>query len=427
MAATTRIISRRAQALLKANAPNRFPTSQPKAKSSKNDDQTSWPKSVRYTFYSVCVAAVPFTIGTATSLSPRLRELMTGDGPHTADDDNDASGFSGRKWIQLVRNYWGTEDIIPIVDRPVAGYISPGSQKVWEEDNYSSFLHLLGFDNQKQGAENVGGEVPLSLDHEPPANIRHDQELLEKFLSPVTNPKGVKARLTLLPCSNDEDVENAGYDTECTLPANVSLDTLRQICKGADAQYTRKVLADSWPDFRLVSSNERLRTGTWSQDCRWVVNFVDDEESEDTDKSGGNIDHLFADVVVYGDKGVEPMGAIESPSEDINSDLLRRSTSIHSSWSYFPQLSNGVAPGPASSPLASSMGGGSHSPSESTNRQRSMSNNDLKIQQLQHQITTLKQELNDPNSLRDRDGMYAELKEANSELRSMKPWWRRII
>jgi hypothetical protein len=414
-----RIISRRAQALLKAHHASRSGKSlpsQPKAKSSKADE-TSWPKSVRYTFYSVCMASVPFSIGTAVSLSPRLREWMAGDGPPT-DDDN-ASGLSGRKLIQLVRNYWGTEDAIPIADRPDAEYISPGSRKLWQEDNYTSFLHLLGLDKQKQGTVNLGEEVPLSLDCEPPANIRHQQDLLDKFLSPVTNPEGVKTRLTLLPCTNDEDVENAGYDTECTLPAYVSLDTLRQICKGSDAQYTRKVMADSWPDFRLVSSYERLRTGSWSKDCRWVVSFTDEEESEEADKSGGNIDQLAADIVVYGDKGVEPMGASESPSEDNNSELLRKSTSIHSSWSYFPELSNGLAPAPASSPLGASMGGGGLSPSTPTN--------DLRIQQLQHQITTLKKELNDPNSFRDRDGMYAELKQAKSELRSLKPWWRRII
>jgi hypothetical protein len=57
----------------------------------------------------------------------------------------------------------------------------------------------------------------------------------------------------------------------------------------------------------------------------------------------------------------------------------------------------------------------------------SLSNADLRIQQLQHQITTLKQELNDPNSFRDRDGMYEELKQAKRELRSLKPWWRKIV
>jgi len=419
----TRIISRRAQALLKAHASRSGKSlpPKPKVKSSKTDE-TSWPKSVRYTFYSVCMAAVPFSIGTAVSLSPRLREWMAGDGPPTENDKN-ASGFSGRKLIQLVRNYWGTEDAVPVADRPAVEYVSPGSRKMWQEDNYASFLHLLGLDKQKQRAEIFLGKVPLSLDYEPPANIRHEQELLEKFLSPVTNPEGVKTRLTLLPCTNDEDVENAGYDTECTLPANVSLDTLRQICKGSDAQYTRKVLADSWPDFRLVSSNERLRTGTWNKDCRWVVSFTDDEESEEADKSVVNIDHLVADIVVYGDEGAEPTGASESPSENDNSDLLRKITSIHSSWSYFPELSNGVA----STPLGASMGGGARSPSAPTKQETSMSNDDLRKQQLQHQITSLKQELNDPNSLRDRDGMYAELKQAKSELRSLKPWWRRII
>eukprot|EP00985_Skeletonema_marinoi_P016423 scaffold8832_cov128-Skeletonema_marinoi.AAC.3 len=421
-----RIISRRACALLKKHAPEKFPTPPPKAKSSKTDD-TSWPKSVRYTFYTVCAASVPFSIGTAISLSPKLREWMAGDGAPTRDDD--ASGVSGRKLIRVVRQYWGTEDDIPTVDKPAAGYISPGSRKVWQEDNYSSFLHFLGLDAKTQGTENLG-EVPLSLENEPPANIRHDQELLDKFLSPIANPEGVKTRLTLLPCTDDEDVENAGYDTECTLPANVSLDTLRQMCKGSDAQYTRKVLADSWPDFRLVSSNERLRTGSWSKDCRWVVSFTDDEESEEVDNSGGNMDDLVADIVVYGDKGVEAMGASESPSEDNNSELLRKSTSIHSSWSYFPELANGAAPGPASSALGASMGAGGRSPSTQTKQQQpsmSLSNTDLRIQQLQHQITTLKQELNDPNSFRDRDGMYEELNQAKRELRSLKPWWRRVV
>ena len=415
-----RIVSRRAQALLKAHAPERFPTSKPKAKSSKIDE-TSWPKGIRYTFYTVCAASVPFSIGTAISLSPKLREWMTGDEAPAEDDD--ASGFSGQKLIRVVRQYWGTEDDIPYVDRPAAQYISPGSRKVWQEDNYSSFLHLLGLDATKE-TESLGGEVPLSLESEPPANIRHDQEQLDKFLSPITNPEGVKTRLALLPCTDDEDVENAGYDTECTLPANVSLDTLRQICKGSDAQYTRKVLADSWPDFRLVSSNERLRTGSWSKDCRWVVSFTDVEESDATDKND-----LVADIVVYGDKGEEATASSESPSEDNNSEMLRKCTSIHSSWSYFPELANGAAPGPASSPLGTSMGAGGRSATATKQQQpiMSMSNDDLRIQQLQHQISTLKQELNDPNSFRDRDSMYEELKQAKSELRSLKPWWRRIV
>lgn len=438
-----RIISRRAQALLKTHAPNRFPTSSPKPKSSKADE-TSWPKGVRYTFYTVCVASVPFSIGTAISLSPKLREWMTGDGaPATEDDASSSSGLSGKKLIRVVRQYWGTEDEIPFVDRPAAGYITPGSRKAWQEDNYSSFLHLIGLDNEtiNDTEKNLGGEeVPLSLENEPPANIRHGQELLDKFLSPITNPEGVKTRLTLLPCTDDEDVDNAGYDTECTLPANVSLDTLRQMCKGSDAQYTRKVLADSWPDFRLVSSNERLRTGSWSKDCRWVVSFVDDDESESeaTDKSGGNnIDDLVADVVVYGDKGADVVMAAAGGSlsqEDDNSEVLRKSTSIHSSWSYFPELANGTAAptGPASSPLGTSMGAGGRSASSAssaTQQQPSMSisNDDLRIQQLQHQITTLKQELNDPNSFRDRDSMYEELNQAKRELRSLKPWWRRIV
>jgi len=426
-----RIISRRAQALLKTHAPDRFPTSPPKPKSSKADE-TSWPKGVRYTFYTVCVASVPFSIGTAISLSPKLREWMTGDGAPVEEDD-DASGglFSGKKLIRVVRQYWGNEDEIPFVDRPAAGYITPGSRKAWQEDNYSSFLHLIGLDETKS-AENLGGEVPLSLENEPPANIRHDQELLDKFLSPITNPEGVKTRLTLLPCTDDEDLDNAGYDTECTLPANVSLDTLRQMCKGSDAQYIRKVLADSWPDFRLVSSNERLRTGSWSKDCRWVVSFVDDDENESevTDKNGGDIDGLVADIVVYGDKGADAMTAGWSPSQDDNSDLLRKSTSIHSSWSYFPELANGAVPGPASSPLGTSMGASGRSASASSKQQQpsmSISNEDLRIQQLQHQITTLKQELNDSNSFRDRDSMYEELKQAKSELRSLKPWYRRIV
>ena len=189
-------------------------------------------------------------------------------------------------------------------------------------------------------------------------------------------------------------------------------------------------MADSWPDFRLVSSNERLRTGSWSKDCRWVVSFTDDEDSGEVNNSGGKMDDLVSDIVVYGDKGVDAMGASESPSDDNNSELLRKSTSIHSSWSYFPELANCAAPGPASSALGASMGAGGRSPSTQTKQQQpsmSLSNADLRIQQLQHQITTLKQELNDPNSFRDRDGMYEELQQAKRELRSLKPWWRRMV
>lgn len=423
---STRIISRRAQSLLKIHATKTgksLPSSQAKttAKSSAQEEQTSWPKSVRYTFYTVCAAAVPFSIGTAISLSPRLRDWILGDAPPPTDDDGDntnSSGFSGRKLIEFIRNYWGTEDYVPPIDRPAVEYLSPGYRKLWQEDNYSSFLHMLGMDNTQQQMQNSDEEkTPLSLVHEPPARIRHDQDLLDRFLSPVTNPEGVKTRLTLLPCTDDNDVENAGYDTECTLPANVSVDTLRQICQGSDAQYTRKVLADSWPDFRLVSSNERLRTGSWRKDCRWTISFTD-PESDDVDDNND---------VAFGDKQTlhPTMGESESHVEG-NSDSLRKNTSIHSSWSYFAELDNGaVSSSKPTSPLGASMGG-SGSVSTSSKQPSISSYDDLRIEQLQHQIATLKQELNDPSSFRDRDDMYAELKQAKRELRSLKPWWRVI-
>ena len=225
-----------------------------------------------------CVVAVPLSIGQAIALSPRLREWMLGD-----DVEEDGGGFSSRKIISLVRNYWGCEDYVPPVGRPQLKHAEPGHRYEWKEDNQSSFLALVGLYTPKDvsDASNTptNDEVPMSLVNEPPSNVRHDQNILSQYLSTKTNPTGVKTRLSLLPFSTmDEGVNvdtdgDAGYETECTFPANTSTNTLRELCQGSDAQGLKRDLAEGDPAFRSKSIDETIRTKSWNEDCSWVASL----------------------------------------------------------------------------------------------------------------------------------------------------------
>ena len=424
-----RIVSRRAQQLLQRRRARQGGDQSPNdgaaaaAKATPKQDAAPWPKSLRYTFYTVCVASIPFSIGQAIALSPRLREwMLSGDDAEVSS--NDDGGFSARKIISLVRSYWGQEDYVPFVDRPKLKHVAPGHRNEWQEDNYSSLLKLFGLytPKEEEASDSVDeNSIPISLENEPPHNIRNDQTILSQYLSTKTNISGVKTQLTLIPCTDDVDEGNidsiAGYETECTLPANTSMNTLRALCHGSDAQSIKRDLAESDPVFHSKYTNERLNTKSWNEDCRWVVTFADLEE----DDSEGYADDLADSKSINLFNESHP-----TPSHDA-SKVFRHSTSIHSSWSYFPEFASTSSSPTALGSVAASLGSSNTaSTTDASTSKYDTSTESLQIQKLQHQIATLERELKDPSSMRDRDGMYEELKLAKGELRSLKPWWRKF-
>ena len=356
-------------------------------------------------------------------------------GDDDVGDDVEKSGFSSREIISLVRRYWGHEDYVAPIDRPQLPHAAPGHRNAWQEDNYSSLLEMFGLyaprnqeapDSQAQIDNNFRGEgtVPMSLDNEPPSTVRNDQNSLSQYLSTKTNPSGVKACLSLLPCKSNTEVEMgmidadelvAGYETECTLPANTSMETLRALCQGSDAQCLRRDLAESDADFSSISSSERIRTKSWNEDCRWTVSFADSEDDIDAGDAASQ-------MTVLGDGSFfDPRQGNDTSASQEASKALRHNTAIHSSWTYFPES---VVNTPTASHLGSTGNAVAASASSSSNAS-SPSTESLQIQRLQHQIETLEHELNDPSSLRDRDSMHDELKLAKRELRGLKPWWGR--
>mmetsp|Transcript_1506 Transcript_1506/g.3196 ORF Transcript_1506/g.3196 Transcript_1506/m.3196 type:complete len:434 (-) Transcript_1506:202-1503(-) len=420
-----RIVSRRAQLLLQRHrAGGQLPKSA--VKSAPKKDESPWPNSLKYTFYSVCVVMVPLSIGQAIALSPRMRDWMLGD---DVGDDDSSPVTSSRGIISLVRSYWGHEDYAPPVDKPQLKHTTPGHRKESQEDNISSLLDLFWlYTPKKESSSNTAAEknsISMSLENEPPTNIRNDQNILSQYLSAKTNPSGVKARLTLLPCANESmeegslNTDDAGYETECTFPANTSMNTLRELCQGSDAQSLKRDLAESDPTFLSKSSTERIRTQSWNEDCRWVVSFVDPEDNDVTVGNAFDGDDAVAQITGVGGASFDSQQENKPSSSQEASKVLRHNTAIHSSWTYFPESANHT---PAASPLGpatNAQAGSSDTPTDT-------SAESLDTLRLQHQIATLEQELKDPSSLRDRDGMYEELQMAKTELRSLKPWWRRL-
>ena len=448
-----RIVSRRAQLLLQRHREqNGLSTPAAKKTTPKKEDDTPWPKSLRYTFYTLCAVAVPMSIGQAIALSPRLREKLSGDDVEcdtsSSTPTKSSGGSSGlsssRGIISLVRNYWGHEDYLPPVDRPQLKHTEPGHRKKYQEDNYSSLLQLFGLyttkdEEQSSSSHRANGkveeEVPLSLDNEPPSYIRNDQKILSQYLSTKCNPSGVKTRLTLLPSNyfnadgnliDTEDIDNtAGYDTECTLPANITLKTLREHCLGSDAQCVKRDLAEKFdPTFHSKSTTERLRTIHWNEDCRWVVSFADDEEEEDSKEDTYNTseEKMFS-ISVLGNDTAQDAEMKHSKPTDQASRELRHLTAINSSWTYFPDsaMNNSVT-----SPTAMGSAAVSSSPSAPTSVTVNTTDNSLRVQRLQYQIATLENDLKDSSSMRDRDDMAEELRLAKRELRSLKPWYKRF-
>ncbi|KAL9178752.1 hypothetical protein ACHAXT_003883 [Thalassiosira profunda] len=429
-AAPLRVVSRRARLLLEKRraAQAGHPPGGAAKRAPPKPDDTPWPQPLRYAFYAACAAAVPFSIGQTIALSPRLREWMVGDDVEE-EGDSAGGGSSAAKLISTVRWYWGDEDYVPPVDRPMVAHVVPGHRMNWHEDNYSSLLHLVGLDSSPNEASSDQGastdtdgnvDVPVSLDNEPPFKIREEQRILAQYISPKSNPSGVKTKLSLIPCKSDVmdegdvDTDDAGYETECTLPGNTTMDTLRALCQGSDAQGLRQDLAESDHAFHSVCTDERIRTKSWNEDCRWVVSFADADGSDDSDSAKLEEERKTL-LSLFGEN--KPV-----PSPDASNEL-RHMTSIHPSWAYFADAPASTG---GSKPVASSMGStASVSTSSASGASAAQSAESLQVQKLEYDIATLEKELKDPSSLRDRDGMYEELRAAKRELRSLKPWWKR--
>ena len=373
---------------------------------------------------------------------------MVGDDVEEVADSNNPNSSGGllssNGIISIVRKYWGHEDYVPPIDRPQFQHIIPGYRNEWQEDNVTSLLEMFGLyappqksgvpSSEEDGDVHTTVVVPMSFDNEPHYHTRHDQMMLQKYLSPNINSGGVKTKLTLLPCKdNTMDTANtnnnfaqesiddtAGYENECTLPGNMSMNTLRAICQGSDAQGLKRDLAESDPSFNSRQTDERIRTKFWNADCRWAVSFADSDDKEE---------EKIDDGIMVNMNDLMRVDGINSSLGEISSEdaakVLRHSTAINSSWTYFP----GSANTQASPAVASSLGAhnaSSTSTSGAAGTPVSTSNESLQMQRLQHQIGMLEKELNDPSSLRDRDGMYEELKMAKRELRGLKPWYKRV-
>mmetsp|Transcript_27720 Transcript_27720/g.53675 ORF Transcript_27720/g.53675 Transcript_27720/m.53675 type:complete len:473 (+) Transcript_27720:157-1575(+) len=452
-----RLVSRRAQGLLQKHLASKNPSSKSdpasKGRGANNAaSETPWPKPLRYAFYTGCAAAVPFTIGTAIAMSPRLREFLLDDDVFTSgahdEEERENDGHVARvsnvvKLVNLVRRYWGEPDYVPPVDQPFMAHTLPGHRNQWQENNWSSLLHFLGLD-QSTSRSSSSDNIPMSFENEPSTQIRKQQDVIAQYLSTEHNPTGVKTRISLVPCNLAEDVIS-GEDRNqrsvvCHLPPNVSIGALTK-----DAYYTtnnsngdtendlKEKFGDLFPNLEssriidlLISSNN----GANDSGCyRLALSFAGADSDDNVTADGVetfSTDSIPSTVTLPEENDTEKLkGANEAY-------WLRSNTSIHSSWTYFAELANGSSNGNA--PVSSKFGGESstQSASSTTSTKHVSSNGDfsqdnLRIQQLQNQITSLQNELKDLSSLRDIDTIQEELAMAKKELRSLKPgFWRRL-
>lgn len=384
-------------------------------------------------------------------MSPRLREFLLDDDVFTSgahdegereNDDHIARVSYAVKLVNLVRRYWGEPDYVPPVDQPFMTHTLPGYRNQWQENNWSSLLHFLGLDqitSQSSSYENI----PMSFENEPSTQIRKQQDVIAQYLSPEHNPTGVKTRISLVPCNLAEDLIS-GEDRNqrsvvCNLPPNVSIGALTK-----DAHYTtnnsndntehdlKKKFDDLFPNLEssriidlLISSNN----GANDSGCyRLALSFADEDSDNNVTATGVetfSTDGIPSTANLPKENGTEILKGAD------DAYWLRSNTSIHSSWTYFSELANGSSNGNAS--VSSKFGGESSSQSASTSSTKDVSSNgdfsqnNLRIQQLQNQITSLQNELKDPSSLRDIDTIQDELAMAKKELRSLKPgFWKRL-
>ena len=128
-------------------------------------------------------------------------------------------------------------------------------------------------------------------------------------------------------------------------------------------------------------------------------------------------DGEVAHISVLGGSGLGEEGTGDSSSKE-----LRHFTAIHSSWTFFPES----ADVPVTPPTAMGSVASGSSSTSTTTASTSITTDSIQEQRLKHQITTLENDLKDPSSMRDRDDMYEELRLAKRELRSLKPWYKRL-
>jgi hypothetical protein len=421
--------------------------------------EVPWPPSIRYAFYVACILAIPMSIGQALALSPTLRDSLLGED----DDDviveeynnstNSKSRGIARTIIDYVRWYWGKEEYIPPIDlqyynnnhTAAADAATPGFRNKWEEDDYSSFLHLIGLypptnekEKKAQQQQTTRLDIPISLDNEPCQQIRHTQSQINQYL----HNGWIKVRFTLLPIIDNDSIGNTTptlpcYETECTIPTNIIPTNLRSVIHGCNAQTTiRDLLLSSSATTTqgggttTTTDYERIRTHGWNKDCYWVISFPDNDNTATSDATSTADDD---DIVVMNDGTFYSSSdnnhsygsAMTSTTATTTSAFsataaaalhLRRNTAIHSSWTYFPNNTTTTT-----APLASSLG----SSSSSTTTNKRVDDKQLLISKLQYQIQQIQTEINDSNSLRNIDNMYEEINSYKNELRKLVPWYKR--
>ncbi len=384
-------------------------------------------------------------------MSPRLREFLLGDEVFTSgtndeddrvNDGGDARVSTSVKVVNLVRRYWGVPDYVPPVDQPVMNHTLPGHRNPWQESNWSSLLHFLGLDRSSSQSSS-SDSIPMSFENEPSTQIRKQQDVIAQYLSPEHNPTGVKARISLVPCKPAEDAPSNEARNQrsvvCYLPPNVSIGELTKAAyyvtndsNGDTGKALKKALDNAFSsnessrifDLLISSKNGASSSGCYRLALTFAdADFDDDVASDDNDAS-------FSDSVPSTIS--LPKEATEKLKVANDAHWLRSNTSIHSSWTYFAESASGISGGNAAASSkfvgdSSSQSSSSTSSAKDTSGKGDYSNNNLRIQQLQHHITSLQNELKDPSSLRDIDTIQEELAMAKKELSKLKPgFWRRL-
>eukprot|EP00970_Alexandrium_tamarense_P012636 scaffold3010_cov198-Alexandrium_tamarense.AAC.20 len=424
------IVSRRALTLSQKHAKQsgKAPTSNPKSSSNTATKETPWPKSLRYTFYGVCAVSVPLSVAQAISMSPCLRNYLEGDDVESEGSD---SASASNKLVHMVRQYWGNVDYIAPVDQRSANHVVPGYRLESQEDNWSSLLAFLGLHTPSSEEQSTAKEemaTPVSFEHEPNTDARHEQTSIMQYLSPQHNPSGVNTHLSLIPCESDKATENSGHEFDYNLPANASLSTLRKSSRVYNASSAKQVLEVTFPgkDFG-VGLQSNIQSMSWNGGYRWVLDFG---AYDRIDKAVGNGNAFtvegFVDSVESGDDN-------QSQSNEA-AKMLLHSTAVNSAWSLFQSAESNSSEGntasastTSSSPSSSTFITKPTTSAPATSTPSYSSGDNIRMQKLVYEIANLEKDLKDPSSMRDRDAMYEELKEARRELNSLKPsWWRRM-
>lgn len=385
-----RIASRRAQSLYEKHLASKRPPGSTVTKINTADKSadTPWPTPLRYTFYTVCAAAVPFSIGSMIAMSPRIRDSLVDE---TDPDDN---GMTTNNLVHLVRQYWGDYDYVPPTDRVEIDNVEPGRRLEWQEDNWSSFLAFLGLYTSKDGQSSVRRQNSegdsISLQNEPPANVRDEQTRLARFLSTEYNPSGVGVRLSLLQIETfgGDFNTNTTHEFEFRLPAHVSLSPLRNVLDISGASDAVQKLNDLFPGMDILQSDDPGID--WNGSYRCVLDFLSNRGDE-SDEKGSN--DLLGDTSSNDSESNCTSSSAVFPD---TSKIILSNTSSHSSWAYVPEQTSFGSSNTSPSKLNSSA-------STSGSAQAGAQNiNNARIEHLQYQISVLNQELKDPSSLRDR-------------------------